>query len=72
MVDCGDGVGALDLKLQMRPLQLIVYNIYRSWRYQVEAGELPSLASRTSLVVMGNFNAHRLLLKSVSLANTTD
>ncbi|KAK4307365.1 hypothetical protein Pmani_020884 [Petrolisthes manimaculis] len=50
-VHCGDGVEVLALELQVGGLLLLVYNIYRSQRHQLEAGELLSLASHSSVLV---------------------
>ena len=70
-VHCGDGVEVLALELQLGPLPLMVYNVYRSQRYLLEAGELLSLASHSSLLVAGDFNAHHPVLHSVSPTNAT-
>ncbi|MPC63844.1 hypothetical protein E2C01_057950 [Portunus trituberculatus] len=66
---CGDGVEVLALELHVGSLWLLVYNIYRSQRHQLEAGELLTLAAHTSLLVGGDFNAHHAVLHSLSRAN---
>ncbi|XP_050717435.1 uncharacterized protein LOC126999146 [Eriocheir sinensis] len=66
---CGDGVETLAVKLQLGALSLTVYNIYRSQRHQLEAGELLGLAAHSSVLVGGDFNSHHPLLQSVSPTN---
>ncbi|KAG0713960.1 putative RNA-directed DNA polymerase from transposon X-element [Chionoecetes opilio] len=68
-VQCGEGVEVLAVQLQLAGLPLLVYNIYSSPRKQLEAGELLSLATHSSVVVAGDFNAHHPLLQSVSPTN---
>ncbi|XP_050704464.1 uncharacterized protein LOC126989887 [Eriocheir sinensis] len=46
-VHCGDGVETLAVELQLGALSLTVYNIYRSQRHQLEAGELLGLAAHS-------------------------
>ncbi|KAK4318865.1 hypothetical protein Pmani_010187 [Petrolisthes manimaculis] len=70
-VHCGDGVEVLALELQVGGLLLLVYNIYRSQRHQLEAGELLSLASHSSVLVAGDLNAHHPMLQSPSPTNET-
>ena len=70
-VHCGDGVEVLALELQVGGLPLMMYNLYRSPRHQLEAGELLALASHTSLLVAGDLNAHHPMLQSPSPANPT-
>ena len=70
-VPCGDGVEVLALELQLGPLLLPVYNVYRSQRHELEAGELLTLASHSSLLVAGDLNAHHPLLQSASPTNPT-
>ena len=70
-VHCGDGVEAMAVELQVGVQPLTVYNIYRSQRHQLEAGELLTLAAHTSLLVAGDFNAHHPMLQSVSPTNPT-
>ncbi|XP_076046411.1 uncharacterized protein LOC143028348 [Oratosquilla oratoria] len=70
-VDCGEGVEVLALELQVGGIPLLVYNIYRSQRYHLEAGELFSLAAHTSLLVAGDLNAHHPMLQSLSPTNET-
>ena len=70
-VDCGNGVEVLALELHLGELVLPVYNVYRSQRYQLEAGELLALATQSSLLVAGDFNAHHPILHSVSPTNAT-
>ncbi|XP_063854131.1 uncharacterized protein LOC135096523 [Scylla paramamosain] len=70
-VNCGDGVEVLALELQVGSLPLLVYNVYRSQRHQLEAGELLTLASHSSLLVAGDLNAHHPMLQSPSPANET-
>ena len=70
-VHCGDGVEAMAVELQVGAQPLTVYNIYRSQRHQLEAGELLTLAAHTSLLVAGDFNAHHPMLQSVSPTNPT-
>ncbi|KAG0721892.1 hypothetical protein GWK47_045536 [Chionoecetes opilio] len=71
LVHCGDGVEALAVDLHVGGLELTVYNLYRSQRHQLEAGELLTMASHTSLLVAGDFNAHHPILQSVSATNLT-
>ena len=61
----------LALKIQVGGRPLLVYNIYRSQRHELEAGELLTLASHVSLLVAGDFNAHHPMLQSPSPANET-
>ena len=68
---CGDGVEVLAVELHLGAIQLPVYNIYRSPRYELQCGELLTLAAHSSLLVAGDFNAHHPLLSSVSLTNRT-
>ena len=68
-VPCGDGVEVMALELHVGGLRLLVYNLYRSQRHQLEAGELLTLAAHTSLLVGGDFNAHHPVLHSPSQAN---
>ncbi|XP_076039453.1 uncharacterized protein LOC143024524 [Oratosquilla oratoria] len=70
-VHCGEGVEVLALELQVGGIPLLVYNIYRSQRYHLEAGELFSLAVYTSLLVAGDLNAHHPMLQSPSPTNET-
>ncbi|XP_076041806.1 uncharacterized protein LOC143025691 [Oratosquilla oratoria] len=70
-VHCGEGVEVLALELQVGGIPLLVYNIYRSQRYHLEAGELFSLAAHTSLLVAGDLNAHHPMLQSPSPTNET-
>ncbi|KAG0709955.1 hypothetical protein GWK47_023778 [Chionoecetes opilio] len=42
-------------ELHVGGLELTVYNLYRSQRHQLEAGELLTMASHTSLLVAGDF-----------------
>ncbi|KAG0713761.1 hypothetical protein GWK47_015507 [Chionoecetes opilio] len=70
-VHCGDGVEALAVALHVGGLELTVYHLYRSQRHQLEAGELLTMASHTSLLVAGYFNAHHPTLQSVSATNLT-
>ncbi|XP_076042108.1 uncharacterized protein LOC143026006 [Oratosquilla oratoria] len=64
-------IGPYCLELQVGVIPLLVYNIYRSQRYHLEAGELFSLAAHTSLLVAGDLNAHHPMLQSPSLTNET-
>ncbi|KAG0727539.1 hypothetical protein GWK47_034479 [Chionoecetes opilio] len=64
-VHCGDGMETLALKLHVGGLSLPVYNLYRSQRHQLEAGELLTMASHTSLLVAGDLNAHHPILQSL-------
>ncbi|KAG0724392.1 hypothetical protein GWK47_040645 [Chionoecetes opilio] len=59
------------VELHVGGLDLTVYNLYRSQRHQLEAGELLTMASHTSLLVAGDFNAHHPILQSVSATNRT-
>ena len=70
-VHCGDNVEVLALKMQVGGRPLLLYNIYRSQRHTLEAGELVTLASQVSLLVAGDFNAHHPVLLSPSPANAT-
>ncbi|XP_076058576.1 uncharacterized protein LOC143035595 [Oratosquilla oratoria] len=70
-VHCREGVEVLALELQVGGIPLLVYNIYRSQRHQLEAGELLSLAAHTSLLVAGDLNAHHPMLQSPSPTNET-
>ncbi|KAG0715522.1 hypothetical protein GWK47_011794 [Chionoecetes opilio] len=70
-VHCGDGVEALAVELHVGGLEITVYNLYRSQRHQLEAGELLTMALHTSLLVAGDFNAHHPILQSVSATNLT-
>ncbi|KAG0727772.1 hypothetical protein GWK47_033940 [Chionoecetes opilio] len=60
---------ALAVELHVGGLELTVYNLYRSQRHQLEAGELLTMASQTSLLLAGDFNAHHPILQSVSATN---
>ncbi|KAG0721585.1 hypothetical protein GWK47_046198 [Chionoecetes opilio] len=68
-VDCGEGVEVMAVQLELPGLPLTVYNIYSSWRRQLEADELLSLATHSSVLVGGDFNAHHPMLQSVSPTN---
>ncbi|XP_050709221.1 uncharacterized protein LOC126994012 [Eriocheir sinensis] len=70
-VQCGDGVEVMALELHVGGLLVHAYNIYRSQRHELEAGELLGLAAHTSLLVAGDFNAHHPSLQSVSSTNAT-
>ena len=70
-VHCGEGVEVLAVELQVSGASLVVYNLYRSPRHQLEAGELLTLATHTSVLVAGDLNAHHPVLHSVSPTNTT-
>ena len=70
-VHCGDGVEALAVELQVGGRWLSVHNLYRSQGHRLDARELLTLTSHTSLLVGGNFNAHHPRLKSVLPTNTT-
>ena len=61
-VHCGDDVEVLALKLQMGSLPLLVSNIYMSQRHQLEAGELLTLASHSSPLIVGDINVHHPML----------
>lgn len=58
---------AVELKKGAHPLT--VYNTYHSRRYRLMAGKLPTLASHTSLLVGGDFNADHPILQSLSPTN---
>ena len=66
---CEDGVEALALELHVGSVSLTVYNLYRSQRHLLVAGELLAMDKHTSLLVAGDFNAHHPVLQSVSPTN---
>ena len=68
---CGHGVETMAVELHVGAHPLTVYNVYRSQRYRLVAGELLTLATHTSLLVGGDFNAHHPILQSVSPTNRT-
>ena len=70
-VYCGDGVEVLAVELQVGGRWFSVYNLYRSQRHCLDSRELLTLASHTSLLVGGDFNAHHPRLHSVLPTNTT-
>ena len=70
-VHCGDGVEVLTMELLVGGRCLSVDSLYRSQRHRLDAGELLTLASHTSLLVGKDFNAHHPRLQSVSPTNAT-
>ncbi|KAG0726314.1 hypothetical protein GWK47_036866 [Chionoecetes opilio] len=68
-VHCGEGVEVMAVQLELPALPLTVHNVYSSWRRQLEADELLSLATHISVLVGGDFNAHHPMLQSVSPTN---
>ena len=68
-VSCGEDVQVQAVKLHLQGLELLVYNVYRKQRADLDLGELLTLAATSSVLVGGDFNAHHPLLGSRSRTN---
>ena len=68
-VHCGEGVETQAVKLLLNGTEVHVYSVYRQHRSELDLTELLTMASETSLIVAGDFNAHHETLGSRSPAN---